>query len=333
MATRQSTRQAIATASAAATTDDDAFEEAVVGHDQANSAAHYESAGGIVDRRKDGGAYAYTEQWTVDGRPRNVIIEFPVETPGDRESELEAAKAALLASPPGRRAARRALALSALRERARNGRVPDREEKMRRLQDALKTYVEQGEAGIAPAIVKRLKKLKFEGFSRKIREAVPRHVFDQIQEKAEEIAAVLASPGPDGQYLYVGHEDYKEEIDAIRATFTSLTHRNWTGGMLKEVRKTGMDGENSLYKRMVRKAFGSRLPHDVLDALVELRLFETDHLNAEVTDDPLNFVLMFASANGMFGRATNRQLKKKFVGTVAWEGARAFVVEATSLSL
>mmetsp|Transcript_7254 Transcript_7254/g.22868 ORF Transcript_7254/g.22868 Transcript_7254/m.22868 type:complete len:337 (+) Transcript_7254:62-1072(+) len=326
------TRQASARAAAARELTDNVFEAAVV-HYQESRHALYEAAGEVF-RRKDGIAYAYYhERTTVDSQRVHEYVEFAVEIPGDRASELRAEKAALLASAPGRLAARRAAALSALRERARNGRVPDHEEKMRRLREAAKQHVEQREAGIKPTIARRLEKLSWDGFSRKVHDAVPRRVFDEIRRDADEIAEVLANPGPGGESLYMGHNDYKDELDESRAEFTSLTHRGWTGGMLGKLRKTGMAGDDPLYKRMVRKAFEGRLRVEILDALVDLRLFQTDHLNAELTDDPLNFVLMFASANAMFGRATCRALKERFVGPVAWAGARAFVVEATSRGL
>jgi hypothetical protein len=80
--------------------------------------------------------------------------------------------------------------------------------------------------------------------------------------------------------------------------------------------------KRELFRQMLDAAYGARLHPDTLDALE--KHFQTDHLNSRLCDDPINFYLMFQSANGKFGFESLMSYKKKLTGP-AWAGVVYYV--------
>ena len=70
------------------------------------------------------------------------------------------------------------------------------------------------------------------------------------------------------------------------------------------------------------------LDPDTLDAL--LPYFQTDHLNSRLCDDPINFYLLFSTANGKFGFESLMNYKKEITGP-AWAGVVYYVNCAVEL--
>jgi hypothetical protein len=83
-----------------------------------------------------------------------------------------------------------------------------------------------------------------------------------------------------------------------------------------------------LFSRMLHAAYGKRVHPDTLEAIRPH--FETDHLNSRLCDDPVNFFLLFGSANSKFGYERLMKLKKEFTGQ-AWAGVVYFVSRAIEL--
>jgi len=83
-----------------------------------------------------------------------------------------------------------------------------------------------------------------------------------------------------------------------------------------------------LFRDMLDGAYGARLHPDTLDAL--LPYFQTDHLNSRLCDDPINFYLLFSTANGKFGFESLMNYKKEITGP-AWAGVVYYVNCAVEL--